>query len=106
MHFFSTCMVALVAHFSGICILSANSGMQTPACYHLVREVKVVAGGQESTMSADLGTEPFTIQEVSLPAGYVVQPEDVPHVRAVIDNFYEAILNPSTLDRFSHTILA
>jgi cytochrome d ubiquinol oxidase subunit I len=106
MHFFSTCMVALGTHFSAIWILVANSWMQTPAGYHLVREVEVVAGGQELPMSADLSTEPFTIQEVSLPAGYVVQPEDVPHVRAVVDNFYEAILNPSTLDRISHTILA
>jgi cytochrome d ubiquinol oxidase subunit I len=106
MHFFSTCMVVLGAHFSGIWILAANSWMETPAGYHLVREVKVVAGGQEFPMSADLGTKPFTIQEVSLPAGYVVQPEDVPHVRAVVDNFYEAILNPSTLDRICHTILA
>jgi cytochrome d ubiquinol oxidase subunit I len=106
LHFFATCMVALGTHFSAIWILAANSWMQTPAGYHLVREVKVVAGGPELPMSADPGTQPFTVQEVSLPAGYVVQPEDVPHVRAVVDNFYEAILSPSTLDRISHTILA
>jgi cytochrome d ubiquinol oxidase subunit I len=80
--------------------------MQTPAGYHLAREVKVVASGQEFPMSADLDTQPFTTREVSLPAGYVVRPGDVPHVRAVVDNFPEAILNPSTLDRLSHTILA
>jgi cytochrome bd ubiquinol oxidase subunit I len=105
-HFFSTCMVALGALFSAIWILVANSWMQTPDGYHLAREVKVVAGGEEFPMSADLGTQPFTIREVPLPAGYVVRPEDVPHVRAVVDNFREAILNPSTLDRLSHTILA
>src|SRR5262249_54063669 len=63
-------------------------------------------GGQEFPMSADLGTRPFTIREVPLPPGYVVEAPDVPHVRAVVHNFQEAILNPSTLDRLSHTILA
>jgi cytochrome d ubiquinol oxidase subunit I len=106
LHFFSTCMVALGAHFSAIWILVANSWMQTPAGYHLVRAVKVDASGKEFPMSADLGAELFTIREVPLPADYLVRPEDVPHVRAVIDNFYDAILNPSTLDRVSHTILA
>jgi cytochrome d ubiquinol oxidase subunit I len=99
-------MVALGSHFSAIWILVANSWMQTPAGYHLVREVKMVADGREYPMSADLGGESFTIREVPLPAGYVVQPGDVPHVRATVDNFREAILNPSTLDRLSHTILA
>jgi cytochrome d ubiquinol oxidase subunit I len=106
LHLFSTCMVALGAHFSAIWILVANSWMQTPAGYHLAREVKMVAGGQEFSMSADLDTQSFTIREVSLPPEYVVRPGDVPHVRAVVDNFREAILNPSTLDRLSHTILA
>jgi cytochrome d ubiquinol oxidase subunit I len=94
-------MVALGAHFSAIWILVANSWMQTPAGYHLVREVKVVASGQEFAMSTDLGTQPFTIREVPLPAGYVVRPEDLPHVRAVVDDFREAIFSPSTLDRLS-----
>src|SRR5215472_15639284 len=106
LHLFSTCMVVLGAHFSAIWILVANSWMQTPAGYHLAREVKVVAGGQEYPMSADLGGESFTIREVPLPTNYMVMPGDVPHVRAVVDNFREAILNPSTLDRLSHTILA
>src|SRR5262249_43461868 len=106
LHLFATCMVVLGAHFSAIWILVANSWMHTPAGYHLVREVKVTAGGQEFPMSADPGSQPFTIREVPLPAAYVVQREDLPHVRAVVDNFGEAILNPSTLDRLSHTILA
>jgi len=38
MHFFSTCMVALGAHFSAIWIVVANSWMQTPAGFHLVGE--------------------------------------------------------------------
>jgi cytochrome bd ubiquinol oxidase subunit I len=36
-HFFSTCMVCLGAHFSAIWIVVANSWMQTPAGYHIVR---------------------------------------------------------------------
>ncbi len=35
-HFFSTCMVALGAHFSALWIIVANSWMQTPAGYKLV----------------------------------------------------------------------
>ncbi|MCB1113163.1 MAG: cytochrome ubiquinol oxidase subunit I [Chlamydiia bacterium] len=37
-HFFSTCMVALGAHFSAIWIIVANSWMQTPAGFHVVGE--------------------------------------------------------------------
>src|SRR6266850_1757090 len=36
MHFFSTCMVSLGAHFSAIWIVVANSWMQTPAGFHIV----------------------------------------------------------------------
>jgi len=36
LHFFSTCMVALGAHFSAIWIIVANSWMQTPAGFHIV----------------------------------------------------------------------
>lgn len=35
-HFFSTCLVALGAHFSAVWIVVANSWMQTPAGYHIV----------------------------------------------------------------------
>lgn len=38
MHFFSTLMVALGAHFSAIWIVVANSWMQTPAGFHVVGE--------------------------------------------------------------------
>src|ERR1700720_1181592 len=38
MHFFSTLMVSLGAHFSAIWIVVANSWMQTPAGYHIVGE--------------------------------------------------------------------
>lgn len=35
-HFFSTCMVCLGAHFSAVWITVANSFMQTPSGYHIV----------------------------------------------------------------------
>ena len=38
LHFFSTCMVCLGAHFSAIWIVVANSWMQTPKGYHIVGE--------------------------------------------------------------------
>jgi cytochrome d ubiquinol oxidase subunit I len=38
LHFFSTCMVCLGAHFSAIWIVVANSWMQTPAGFHIVGE--------------------------------------------------------------------
>ncbi|MDR1790002.1 MAG: cytochrome ubiquinol oxidase subunit I [Opitutaceae bacterium] len=37
-HFFSTCMVALGAHFSAVWIVVANSWQQTPAGFHIVGE--------------------------------------------------------------------
>lgn len=105
-HLFSTCMVALGAHFSAIWILVANSWMQTPAGFHLTRQVKVTADGTQFPVATDLGNQAFTLTEVALPRDYVVQPADLGQVRAVIDNFTEAILNPSSLDRLFHTILA
>jgi cytochrome d ubiquinol oxidase subunit I len=38
MHFFSTCMVCLGAHFSAVWIVVANSWQQTPAGYQIVGE--------------------------------------------------------------------
>jgi cytochrome bd ubiquinol oxidase subunit I len=106
MHLFATCMVALGAHFSAIWIVVANSWMHTPAGYHLVRQMKVIASGEQFPLNADLGNVAYNVKEIPLPAAYVVQPHDLGQVRAVIDNFHDAILNPSTLDRLCHTILA
>ena len=106
MHLFSTFMVALGAHFSAIWIVVANSWMQTPAGYHLARMVKATADGQQFPMTADLTNAVFTLKEISLPNGYIVQPADLGYVRAVVDDFHAAILNPSTIVRLSHTILA
>ncbi|HVU27702.1 MAG TPA: cytochrome ubiquinol oxidase subunit I [Verrucomicrobiae bacterium] len=38
LHYFSTCMVCLGAHFSAVWIVVANSWMQTPTGYHIVGE--------------------------------------------------------------------
>lgn len=84
LHFFSTCMVCLGAHFSAIWIVVANSWMQTPAGFHLE---KIVDG-----------------QAVRLPPGYIVQPEDLGTVRAVVDDFWAMVFNPSSMDRLAHVI--
>lgn len=91
MHFVATCLVVLGAHFSAVWILVANSWMQTPAGYHLARRVPDAAGG---------------FREVPLPADFVVQPADLPHVRAVVDDIGAAMMNPSVLERLAHTLLA
>lgn len=85
MHFFATCMVAFGAHFSAVWIVVANSWMQTPAGFHLE---KMVNG-----------------EPVRLPVGYVVQPEDLTSVRAVVDDFWAMVFNPSSMDRLVHVIL-
>lgn len=87
LHFFSTCMVALGAHFSALWIVVANSWMQTPAGYHLER---MGVNGAPAT---------------PLPNGYIVQQSDMGHVRAVVDNFWDMVLNPSSLERLSHVLL-
>jgi cytochrome d ubiquinol oxidase subunit I len=83
-HFFATCMVALGSHFSAIWILIANSWMQTPAGFHLE---KIVSG-----------------IHTRLPDGYIVQASDLGHVRAVVDNFWVMISNPSAFTRICHVV--
>lgn len=87
LHFFATCMVALGAHFSALWIVVANSWMQTPAGYHLER---LGVNGAPGT---------------PLPPDYVVQASDMGHVRAVVENFWDMVLNPSSLERLSHVLL-
>lgn len=67
LHFFSTVMVALGAHFSAIWIVVANSWQQTPAGHHIV----------------GMGTA----------------------MRAEIVDFWEMVLNPSSLDRVWHVFM-
>lgn len=81
LHFFSTCMVCLGSHFSAVWIIVANSWMQTPAGYH------IEVNGQ------------------IMPKGYALQPQDLAHARAVIDHFWELVLNPSSIDRLIHAVL-
>ncbi len=85
-HFFATCMVCLGSHFSAIWIIVANSWMQTPAGYHL----ELLKNGVHSI----------------LPLDYVLQPEDIGHVRAVIDNFWGMVFNPSSMERLTHVVFA
>ncbi|TSA30735.1 MAG: cytochrome ubiquinol oxidase subunit I [Verrucomicrobiaceae bacterium] len=82
MHFFATCMVAFGAHFSAVWIVVANSWMQTPAGYHL------------ETMSGEL-----------LAPDHIVTPADLTTVRAVVDDFWAMVFNPSTIDRLTHVVL-
>jgi cytochrome d ubiquinol oxidase subunit I len=85
MHFFATCMVAFGAHFSAVWIVVANSWMQTPAGYHL----ETMVDGK------------VTI----LPPDHVVTTADLTSVRAVVDDFWAMVLNPSTIDRLTHVLL-
>lgn len=105
-HFFATCMVCLGAHFSAIWILVANSWMQTPAGYHLAKQVKVTPDGVEHPMSAQLAEGSYVLKEVPLPEDYLLVTEDIPHVRAVITDFGEMLFSPSSMDRLAHTIIA
>lgn len=85
LHFFSTCMVALGAHFSAVWIVVANSWMQTPAGYHLETKVDGM---------------PHRLEH-----GHIVTEADLGSVRAVIDDFWAMVLNPSSIDRLTHVIL-
>jgi cytochrome d ubiquinol oxidase subunit I len=85
LHFFATCMVCFGAHFSAIWIVVANSWMQTPAGYHL-----------ETTVNG---------QSVRLPAEHILTEADLGSVRAVIDDFWAMVFNPSSVDRLIHVVL-
>lgn len=85
LHYFATCMVCFGAHFSAVWIVVANSWMQTPAGYHL----ETVVDGKP----------------VYLEPGHVVTEADLGTVRAVIDDFWAMVLNPSSLDRLTHVLL-
>ncbi|MEI6674917.1 MAG: cytochrome ubiquinol oxidase subunit I [Verrucomicrobiota bacterium] len=82
LHFFATCMVALGAHFSAVWIIVANSWQQTPAGSHL--EI----GGQ------------------AVPPGHAFETADLGRARMVIDDFWDVVFNPSSMDRLSHTLVA
>lgn len=104
-HFFATCMVCIGAHFSAVWILVANSWMQTPAGFHLAKKVKVTADGVEHPLGADLDGAAYVVNEIPLPEDYILKAGDLTSIRAVIDDFWEMVTNPSTLDRLTHTII-
>ncbi len=85
MHFFATCMVAFGAHFSAVWIVVANSWMQTPAGFHL----ETVVDGKT----------------VVLPPGHIVTQADLTSARAVVDDFWAMVFNPSSIDRLTHVVL-
>lgn len=85
MHFFSTCMVCLGAHFSAVWIVVANSWQQTPAGSHL--EIAGKAVEWDPTAGARL-TEAQLLQ-----------------AEMVIDDFWAVVFSPSSMDRLSHTII-
>ena len=97
LHFFATCMVALGSHFSAIWIVVANSWMQTPAAYHLVRQ-SVKPDGTLLTLPNG------SLVETPLPLDYVYIPGD--RVRAVVDSFWGMVFNPSSMQRLTHVVLA
>ena len=104
-HFFSTCMVCLGSHFSAIWILVANSWMQTPAGFHLARRVKVTEDGTVYPFDKELASGTYKIEELALGSDYILQASDIGNVRAVIDDFWAMVFNPSTLDRITHTVI-
>jgi cytochrome bd ubiquinol oxidase subunit I len=85
LHFFSTCMVCFGAHFSAVWIVVANSWMQTPAGYHLER---LVDG-----------------KPVRLATDHAVVAADLGSVRAVVDDFWAMVFNPSSIERLTHVVL-
>jgi len=85
MHFFSTCMVCLGAHFSAVWIIVANSWQQTPAGSHL-----------------EIAGQPVNWDPT---AGAQLTAEQLSQARMVIDDFWAVVFNPSTVDRLSHTVI-
>jgi len=75
-HFLSTCMVCLGAHFSAVWIVVANSWQQTPAGYHIVDVTREIDGAQT-----------------------------VVGQRAEITDFWAVVFNPSSVDRLIHVTL-
>lgn len=86
-HFFATLMVALGSIFSAVWIIVANSWQQTPAGHHLVQMMQHTVGPDGQTIR-----QPWFI-------------DGLPVLRAEVVNFLDVVLNPSTIQRFTHTII-
>lgn len=76
-HFFATLMVSLGSIFSAIWIIAANSWQQTPAGHHIV---PVLRDGK-----------PWLV-------------DGAPVMRAEVVDFTQVLLNPSTVNRLTHTL--
>ncbi|MGB4259438.1 MAG: cytochrome ubiquinol oxidase subunit I, partial [Phycisphaerae bacterium] len=77
-HFFATLMVALGSIFSAIWIVVANSWQQTPAGHHIVQMMRDGRPWLDAAGEAIL--------------------------RAETVDFWSVVLNPSTIDRLTHTL--
>jgi len=77
-HFFATVMVSLGSIFSSVWIVVANSWQQTPSGHHIVQMMR--------------DGKPWFI-------------DGNPVMRAEIVDFWKLLLNPSTIDRLTHTII-
>ena len=77
-HFLATCMVSLGSMFSAIWIVVANSWQQTPAGHHIVPMMR--------------DGVPWVVNGVTI-------------MRAEVVDFWQVVLNPSTLQRLSHTLI-
>ena len=77
-HFFATIMVALGSIFSAVWIIVANSWQQTPAGHTIAQMTRDGA--------------PWFI-------------DGEPVLRAELASFWAAVLNPSTLERLTHTLI-
>ncbi|HOB74770.1 MAG TPA: cytochrome ubiquinol oxidase subunit I [Phycisphaerae bacterium] len=78
-HFFATLMVALGSIFSAIWIVVANSWQQTPAGHHIVQMMRDGRPWLDAAGEAIL--------------------------RAETVDFWSVVLNPSTIDRLTHTLI-
>jgi len=81
LHFFATCMVCLGAHFSAVWIVIANSWMQTPAGFRIEYNGEI------------------------MPPGFVPTADQILNSRAVIEDFWAMIFNPSAMERLAHVIV-
>lgn len=77
-HFFATLMVSLGSIFSAIWIIVANSWQQTPAGHHIVQLMRDGA--------------PWVV-------------DGKPVMRAEVLDFTQVLLNPSTINRLTHTLI-
>ncbi|HWQ56305.1 MAG TPA: cytochrome ubiquinol oxidase subunit I [Bryobacteraceae bacterium] len=77
-HFFATLMVSLGSMFSAVWIIVANSWQQTPQGHHIV---SMMRDGKPWLVNGE------------------------PMMRAEVMDFWQVLLNPSTVNRLTHTLI-